>query len=403
MSTEDTVSAETTPEPGSPEKKSPLALCLSGGGFRAMLFHVGALWRINELELLRRIDTISSVSGGSITAGLLACNWSKLQWNGKIAQNYKEAVVKPLLRFANHRIADRANVLFEVLRPRKAAVGAKIADAYDKHLFRGMRLGDLPDRDAPRFVFNATNLQSGVRWRFSKEISGDYRVGYAKTPEVRVADAVAASSAFPPFLAPFLIDLSRYSFKKSASNPSMTDLNHPPYTKQIYLADGGVYDNFGIQAVDRRRRDKDSVDGDHAIILISNGGKKLTAEEKPKRNWFSLLKRAIFLIDNQVRAQRLQRFFEEHGIGEREGAYWGIDTEIEPDDLPVSVKCKWSPEKTEWLANLDTQLSPFGEETHSDLINWGYLASDVMIRKHYLKAAAPAAGLPLMTQRKAER
>src|SRR5215470_5372477 len=49
-----------------------VALCLSGGGYRAMLFHVGVLWRLNELGWLARLDRVSSVSGGSITAGVLA-------------------------------------------------------------------------------------------------------------------------------------------------------------------------------------------------------------------------------------------------------------------------------------------------------------------------------------------
>src|SRR6266566_10119491 len=52
-----------------------LALCLSGGGYRAMLFHLGALWRLNELGYLPRLDRVSSVSGGSITAGVLGMNW----------------------------------------------------------------------------------------------------------------------------------------------------------------------------------------------------------------------------------------------------------------------------------------------------------------------------------------
>ena len=47
-------------------------LCLSGGGYRAMLFHVGVLSRLNEAGLLRRLTQVSSVSGGSITAALLS-------------------------------------------------------------------------------------------------------------------------------------------------------------------------------------------------------------------------------------------------------------------------------------------------------------------------------------------
>ena len=59
------------PEPG-------VALCLSGGGSRAMLFHAGALLRLNELGLLPRLARISSVSGGSIAAGALAVAWRDL-------------------------------------------------------------------------------------------------------------------------------------------------------------------------------------------------------------------------------------------------------------------------------------------------------------------------------------
>ena len=57
------------PEPG-------IGLCLSGGGYRAMLFHLGALWRLYEAGLLRGVKRISSVSGGSITAGVLGLNGS---------------------------------------------------------------------------------------------------------------------------------------------------------------------------------------------------------------------------------------------------------------------------------------------------------------------------------------
>ena len=59
------------PEPGT-------AICLSGGGYRAMLFHVGALWRLNEAGYLPKLERVSSVSGGSITAGVLGLAWPKL-------------------------------------------------------------------------------------------------------------------------------------------------------------------------------------------------------------------------------------------------------------------------------------------------------------------------------------
>src|SRR5438552_9163421 len=47
------------------DARSGVGLCLSGGGFRATLFHLGALRRLNELGVISKPDTISSVSGGA--------------------------------------------------------------------------------------------------------------------------------------------------------------------------------------------------------------------------------------------------------------------------------------------------------------------------------------------------
>jgi predicted acylesterase/phospholipase RssA len=43
-----------------------VGLALSGGGFRASLFHIGVLARLAELDILRHVEVISCVSGGSI-------------------------------------------------------------------------------------------------------------------------------------------------------------------------------------------------------------------------------------------------------------------------------------------------------------------------------------------------
>src|SRR5687768_3836338 len=76
-----------------------LALCLSGGGYRAMLFHLGALWRLNDAGYLPRLNRISSVSGGSITAGVLGLAWSKLAfYSGGVGQRVAQEVVAPVRR-----------------------------------------------------------------------------------------------------------------------------------------------------------------------------------------------------------------------------------------------------------------------------------------------------------------
>jgi len=67
-----TAHAVATYLPRPKEERQGVALCLSGGGFRAALFHLGALRRLNELGILSTVDTISSVSGGSIMAAYLS-------------------------------------------------------------------------------------------------------------------------------------------------------------------------------------------------------------------------------------------------------------------------------------------------------------------------------------------
>ena len=63
-------------------RRNGIGLCLSGGGFRAALFHLGALRRLQELDVLRRVRWISAVSGGSIIAGHLAQCQTKYGKNG---------------------------------------------------------------------------------------------------------------------------------------------------------------------------------------------------------------------------------------------------------------------------------------------------------------------------------
>ena len=78
-----------------------LALCMSGGGDRAALFHLGALRRMNELGILSRIDTFTSVSGGSIMAAQLATFMKgATREPGKPIDGFDEGVAKPMRKFA---------------------------------------------------------------------------------------------------------------------------------------------------------------------------------------------------------------------------------------------------------------------------------------------------------------
>ncbi len=152
-----------------PAREAGIALCLCGGGYRAMLFHVGVLWRLNELKLLSQLGQISSVSTGSITAATLGVNWRLLNPDPAEpdrfdAASFNFAVVQPIRQLAGHTV-DIGAVEWGKLSPLQS-IGNEVAARYRYHLFGNKTLQDLPD--APRLVIVATDIDTGILWRFSK-------------------------------------------------------------------------------------------------------------------------------------------------------------------------------------------------------------------------------------------
>jgi len=111
-----------------------IALALSGGGFRTTLFHLGSLWRLHELGYLPKLDRVSSVSGGSITAGVLELQWKDLNFANKVATNFNEVIVSPLRDFCGKNID--APAIGEGALPPWKSVSDAIQEEYDKHLFK---------------------------------------------------------------------------------------------------------------------------------------------------------------------------------------------------------------------------------------------------------------------------
>jgi NTE family protein len=148
-----------------------IALCLSGGGYRAMMFHAGCLWRLNDAGLLGKLNRVSSVSGGSIIAGVLGMNWNGLNAQPAVpSASFQNLVINPIRKLAGVTI-DEGAILGGIFLP--GSISDHVADHYDNLLFGGKTLQDLPDdsttgNPVPRFVINATNVQSGVLMRFSR-------------------------------------------------------------------------------------------------------------------------------------------------------------------------------------------------------------------------------------------
>lgn len=357
---------------GADEATDGVAVCLSGGGYRAMLFHLGALWRLNEAKVLGRVARVSSVSGGSIVAGILGAQWHALIWSDDgVATNFETEVADRVRKVARKTI-DAPAIAGGLLLP--GDVASRVVRALDEVAFGGATLQDLP-ADGPRFVINATNLESGALWRFSQPYMRDYRVGEVRLPRRSLAEAVAASAAFPPFLSPLTLDLRGEEFTPDSGD----DLQQPPFTNRAELSDGGVYDNLGLETAFKRYR----------TLFVSDGGGGFSPDADPPNDWVRHLLRVMRVIDNQVRSLRKRQLIAAYRSGTRVGAYWGIRTDIgsyRPDPPIEFLPAPY--EATQKLAAVPTRLSNTPDEVQHRLINWGYAVCDAALRTHASDIAA---------------
>lgn len=376
-------SGERTPEDG-------IGLCQSGGGFRATLFHVGSLWRLNELGLLSQIDRIASVSGGSITAAMLGLAWNHFDWDPTrthiTAASFQKRFVEPLRKLTRQTI-DLPAIGWGLFSP-LSTIGDQIAEAYDETLFHGATLQDLPDdwsattprTGGPRFVIVAMNVRTGSLCRFSKPYFADYRVGLAPNPRISLASAVAASSAFPPFLSPVEIDLANLNFQPGIP-ASPVD---PAWRSKAILTDGGVYDNLGLEPIWKR----------YQTVLVSDAGRRMLDDPDPATDWARHSRRLIDLLQSQISALRRKQVVQSYQRGERLGAYWGIQTNIANYPAANSLPCPHA--QSLEVANIDTRLAALSDRDQERLINWGYAICDAAVRGHLapLQTAAAPTNFP---------
>ncbi|TFH21424.1 MAG: patatin-like phospholipase family protein [Acidimicrobiales bacterium] len=349
-----------TTDPPTPHGLRPAtALCLSGGGFRAMLFHVGALRRLAELGVLDEVRTVSSVSGGSIAAAAMSMHWSPEGLD-------VDAVERSLFDLAGTTLDVRA-VLGGWARLRAPAT--QLAALYDQYLLDGRSLQDVPDE--PYFVFNTTNMHSGNAFMWSKDAAHDYSIGRIIEPQIALSLVVAASSSFPPMLSPARIRTPGVMVHHHTGTPV-------PAQSRLWLTDGGVYDNMGIQSVD-----------DHQTVLISDGGAPFAATAKLSTNWLSITLRTMSLLQNQVGKRRRYEELYAPDASTKTRLLWSLRNDhsgLGDDGLHLP------PDRMRALSGVHTRLAKMPPETRSQLINLGYALADRRVRPVLRPdAAAPSA------------
>jgi NTE family protein len=347
-----------------PERlRNGIALCLSGGGFRATLFHLGAVRRLNELGILGQLRTITSVSGGSIFAAHLATvPWPPTgtftDWEGVVA--------RPIRAFATRNI--RTPAILKRCLPwnwlRTSAGVEALASTYQKYLTPAF-ISDLPEK--PSFVFCSTDMVWGVNWIFEKRRLGDYQAGYAPPPSrYRIARAVAASSCFPPVFNPLPVNLRPEELVGGLAPPGP---GRDACIRGLRLTDGGNYDNLGLEPVWKS----------HAVVLCSDGGG--TFDFKPDTSLFRRVQRYLAIVDNQARALRRRWLVASFITKEMQGTYWGISSATESYEVPTSPA--YSKEfASRVIAKIRTDLDAFSATEAAVLENHGYQLADAAIQRH---------------------
>ena len=368
-----------------------LGLGLSGGGYRATLFNLGALIRLNEFGLMGKIKRITSVSGGSITNGYLAMRWNDLQFNDDgVIEKFKENIVEPLWDFCSKALDAKA-IIWGTLDPFHR-VSDKIAGAYNKGLFNHFKMASIPFGEGiPQFLFYGTNLQTGASVRMMQNMLYDWKIGATEMEDWELATVVGISSAFPPFLSPVILKPDPDKWIKGKYALCYDD---EKYRKKLYLTDGGVYDNMGMESlwkkfanelVSDNHRFKTLLEDDIDSVLISDAGAPLAFQGKPCKNWFSLTMRALNIVTDQARAVRKRWLIDKFIRDTLSGTYWGITTKIDnygqPAPLVPDALVKDS-EVTRGLREIRTRLDRFSDAEKGRLINWGYALADAGMRRH---------------------
>jgi len=319
------------------KQKMNIGLALSGGGFRATVFHLGVLARLAEEDRLKDVAFLSTVSGGSMCAGLV---YAKSDFRWPSSDDFIAEVVPKVRQLLTTQDLQRGlvwRILTSVLRSPLSLLETR-ADDFSALLKEDWgitaRLRELPE--SPRWMINATCYETGRNWRFERFRMGDYVLGYTYDPDIPLSDAVAASAAVPGLVGPLVLDTHRYSWFKYKDRLSgvkhqmgpeahvrrKTEPTKPVYSK-VHLWDGGVYDNLGLEGL--HNFDEGWRQGVDFLIASSASGEP---QSKGYRRWGVTL-RIIDILMYQVLALRSRAVLERMKNHKDPGSYLHIGNTCE--------------------------------------------------------------------------
>jgi predicted acylesterase/phospholipase RssA len=347
-----------------------IGLALSGGGFRATLYHLGLARFLRDAGILPSVTHITSVSGGSIFAAHLALNWDR--YNG--SESEFDAAAAELLAFVRmdvrNRIIRRFPLSFVVLWPgwlrRRLTRTGLLVSHYERFLLGDTSLFQLPE--SPHLHILATNLSEGCLCSFNREglIMVRRQEGHApRIDRVRiglatVAMAVAASSAFPGFFPPLVL-----------TGPEVGASGE--FGRQAYT-DGGVFDNLGVRMFRSLEQESGAGHRPWDAVLVSDVGKSIEVQSgHGAGGMISTAMRASDILMDRVWQLENDTFADSPGF-----VFARITESVEAHEDPTALH----PEIQRQTAGIRTDLDAFSPLEISSLIRHGYCVGRKACRAH---------------------
>lgn len=345
--------------------KPAIGLALSGGGSRAIAFHLGCLRTLSKLGILEDVKVISTVSGGSVIGALYAAHSGSFEeFETKVRSLLSRGLLIPALGKvfttseglraafcwttllivnsflflisrsvwlatfflpAEQRSAWRINQWSSPVH-RFASRTTILRRTLEDEVYNGIGLHELPAK-SPQLIINAADLRTGSAFYFSPESSGSWRLGELATPKISLAHAVTASAAYPLFL-PALDEKLAFN-KKDGSRRE----------ERVNLTDGGVYDNLGLAPLWPDRDPAISLNVNKVDTIICCRAGYGLRFDPPSQFLVSRLKSAFACIHDRAQNAAMKRLFDLKESGKISGfvlAYLGqIDSRLKfpPNDL----------------------------------------------------------------------
>lgn len=325
-----------------------IALTLSGGGSRAIAFHLGCMRALHEQGILKNVSVISSVSGGSVIGGLYAYSIDDFdKFEARVQSLLRRGLIRrALVHFVNPvfflkwfgslMLVVPCNIMlwltyklfWRPLRPPVVRRWATLTDALLYAIRKELGEKDLKtvERNGLTVVINACELRSATSFRFGSEKAANWKLGTLEHGQADVAFAVTASAAYPVLLP----SLDRtFIFRKGEHRWKM----------RVALSDGGVFENLGISSVEPSDSpQKKSLHYPAEYILCCSAGTGQFRRSPVPGTFYRRINQTFETVFKKGQDAAMNRLFMHQKKGSMKGfmlAYLGMkDEELGPMALP---------------------------------------------------------------------